>query len=188
MPAPTSPVVYIAGPSDFEALLSQSPNDKRRVRDVYNRILEATSELRYQAQMPVSDPYLASLTPRAFYDKIAERIRSADAVIWVCTPGDMSGAVESSIAAVAGKKQLILRAPAPNLPRMVSGQPGVAAISGVDDTPELKEVVKSFLADDVTSRAEHVGGPLPVGAALPVSRPSKEAGRVPEKPTDTTLP
>jgi hypothetical protein len=115
---------------------------------VYAWIEAVAAEFSFAIEMPIVDPYVDSLLASAFYRRIADRIRAADVVIWVCMPGDTSGAAESTIASISGKRQLILVAPQYRLPRMIEGQPGVEAIALADNEIRVKQIIRAFLAEN----------------------------------------
>jgi nucleoside 2-deoxyribosyltransferase len=114
---------YVAGPVfDREG----------RVPPVYEAIRERLAATGTEADFPLRDWELDRAEPREFVEAIRNRIERADTVITVLAPGDQSAPVESTMAAFLGKRQIIVSDGA-EVPRMLRGLEGVAAVASNDE-------------------------------------------------------
>lgn len=113
--------VYIAGP-----VPRSTTRQPVWVRECYRVIEDVVRAMpRYQARLPYADPLLEGMEARGFAAELTRRIASADSVIAVFLPDDQSVPVECALAAVAGKRVLLLHEAGTRIPRILAGMPGV---------------------------------------------------------------
>jgi hypothetical protein len=110
------------------------------------RELKNNADLELELLMPEADATLDKAEAKDFHRQIAGRISSADAVVTIHSSGDSSAAVESCLASVFEKKQLILTADEKSVPRLLRGQPGVAAVVECSEWADPKFAIEKFVS------------------------------------------
>jgi hypothetical protein len=137
--------IYVAGPVNRPTVAS----DQQWVQRCYTAAVKAAtgSNLDVEIMLPNVEPALEHATPSDFYRQISGRISSSQGVITVYNPGDGSAPVESSLASVFQKKQLILTSDEKRVPRLLRGQPGVAAVVECNEWHDPEFAIRKFLSD-----------------------------------------
>jgi hypothetical protein len=101
------------------------------VQQAYETAESTAKEHDASVQLPHSDRQLESSSARDFFHEIRKRIGRAQAFVGVFTEGDVSLAIEASIASVGGKRILIVAENGDEVPRLLQGLPGLVAVSDV---------------------------------------------------------
>ena len=106
---------YIGGPV-------QRPGTKlpKWIYECYTIISKTTN-----AMPPSVERQLETLEPSLFNREIHRRIYESEGVVAVFLPGDESTPVECAIAAMLGKRVLLIAAESESVPRVLSGMKGV---------------------------------------------------------------
>jgi hypothetical protein len=112
---------------------------------IYGWITSECNERNIEVRLPVREPALDALEPRDFVKDITERIRFADLVLRIFVAEDKSGPVESAIASLLKKKQLIVGANGAKVPRLERGLEGVVGVVPFDDEGMLRFSLGRFL-------------------------------------------
>jgi hypothetical protein len=81
-------------------------------------------------RLPQAEPELDAADATAFFEIIRDRIGQSDGVISVLPTGDASGPVESMMAAMLAKPQLIVSEDRRRLPRVLLGLPRTEIVDG----------------------------------------------------------
>jgi len=134
--------LYVAGPV-------LRPDSSGQIAELLNAIYGAVADTARQANMgmslPVQERFLEEAAPEQFFAEIYNRITAADAVITVFAPFDPSGPIESAIAALLKKPQLIIALRPNEVPRMMRGLPGVSAVVPAREIESVISSVSRFL-------------------------------------------
>ena len=105
-------------------------------------------DLNSEATLPYSELELEKAEPAAFFEVVQERVGRSDIVVTVFTGGDVSAGVEAGLAAMLGKKQLIVTDDPRRLPRLLRGLPGAKVLNETEGQ-RIFEEVRSFLRDNL---------------------------------------
>src|SRR5687768_4010169 len=148
--------VYVAGP-----VLGRSRNSESSAwsREVMQLLRAQADDIGVHLVMPEADPKLEAADPRTFYREIARRIEGATAVVSVIDDGDPATTVESTLAGVSGKPQMIVARSDSNVPRLLRGMP---AIQDVSVSPKSSKA--DFTEFLIRARDNEWGGSLPGSA------------------------
>jgi hypothetical protein len=76
-------------------------------------------------KLPHVEADLDEKQPNEFFHAIRQRMGNAGAVIAVFTPGDVSVAIETTVASVSGRKIILIAEDPESVPRLLRGLPGV---------------------------------------------------------------
>jgi len=118
------------------------------VQEIY-RLLEAGGSTRHAVQLPQAEPALEKMKPLDLVHAMRQRIAGASALITVFTPGDVSAAVETTMASVAGKKIVLIAEAPEEIPRLLRGLPGVVAAVPAEDFSNRFESTMARLGVEV---------------------------------------
>ena len=157
--------VYVSGP-----VMRSTPEWDLApwVQGAYERLQAALHARGAEAQMPRAEADLEAKAPRDFFHAIKKRVTAAQAFVGVVGEGDMSSAIEASMAAVAGKKLLLVVEDGGSLPRLLAGLPGVVGVMEASDLEQgLDERLSALLGPNVARRGAasraSAGGQRPEG-------------------------
>jgi hypothetical protein len=119
------------------------------VASAYEGIAMASREMGFEFDLalPQAEEKLEEAKPSLFCKVIQERLNKCALAVIVFTGGDVSAAVEAAMASMMQKRQLILADDLRQLPRLLSGLPGVRIVHGTDRMQILHEV-QSFFRDN----------------------------------------
>lgn len=125
-----------------------------KVLAAYDVIGAVAASTDTKARLPKGEPRLDRMQPPEFVDEIRKRIAASDAVIIVHAADDPSAAVESTIAALSGKRHLVVVEQPGLAPRLVQGLPGIVRVIPID-SPDLKAAIRQFIEStgEITSTA-----------------------------------
>ncbi len=138
-------IVHVAGPVIRDRLRGGG-----WVRDAYSAIAQAARDIGSDTTLPYSEPELERAEPAAFFEVVRGRVGRCDIVVTVFTGADVSAGVEAGMAAMLGKKQLIITDDPRRLPRLLKGLPGANVLHETDGQRIFDEV-RSFLKDNLES-------------------------------------
>ena len=96
--------VHVAGPVIRK---DRGPREKW-VGEAYRAIVQAARKLDSDTILPYSEPDLELASPATFFESVRDRVGRSDLVVTIFTGGDVSAAVEAGVAAMIGKKQMII--------------------------------------------------------------------------------
>jgi hypothetical protein len=134
--------LYVAGP----VLRSDSAGEIADfLSATYRLVSDAAKQANMGASLPFSERSLEAALPQRFFEEIYGRINNADAVITVFAPFDPSGPVESAIAGLLKKRQLILAMRPSEVPRIMRGLPGVSGVVPAREPAAVSSAVFRFL-------------------------------------------
>jgi hypothetical protein len=156
-------VVYIGGPVDRGF---PDPRLVKWVATVLDQIRTEAEELGIDVQLPERNADLDDASPAAFYREIVRRIGGAVAVISVLGDRDAASVVESTLAGVYGKPQLIVARQNDDVPRVLQGMSSHTEVAASD---EAESAIRSFLR---RARDNDWEGP-PRGRGAPLGGPPK---------------
>jgi len=137
------PELYVAGPVIRQSMeWDLSP----WVQETYTRLSEIANKNATALSLPNAEPQLERSEAKEFFRAIRKRLAHAKAVITIFAAGDVSAAIETSIASVSGKKILILAEDPAEIPRLLEGLPGVVEIlNPIDADGRLDDAVRRLL-------------------------------------------
>jgi hypothetical protein len=126
------PAVYVSGP-----VMRAAPEWDLApwVQEAYQALQGTLRAWGAEAQLPRAESGLERQPPREFFHAIKKRVTSAQAFVGVVGEGDMSTAVEAAMAAVAGKKLLLVVEDGAQVPRLLAGLPGMVGVIEASDLP-----------------------------------------------------
>jgi len=111
------------------------------VKEIYQKI-EGDTQLRRKVLLPRADRELEKEGDGAFFHAMRQRISTSKALITVFTPGDVSAAIETCMASLAGKNILVIAEDPDDVPRLLRGMPGVKeTMTPADFSEEFSEAM-----------------------------------------------
>ncbi|MDX2152583.1 MAG: hypothetical protein SFV54_17720 [Bryobacteraceae bacterium] len=123
--------IYVGGP-----VLGREGELPEWVRDAYGQLARAGLRL------PYAEPELERSRPQAFFQQILTRIRESGAAIVIFTGGDVSGAIEATMASSQNKPVLLMTENQRSVPRLLIGLPLLRVVEAND-----QEAVLTFLRE-----------------------------------------
>jgi hypothetical protein len=144
--------VYVSGP-----VIRRSPgwDFPPRSESIYKQVEDEIRRNRREPVMPRGDAELDKQSSSDFFHSIRTRINGTKLMISVFVPGDVSGAVETSIASILGKPILVIAEDSESVPRLLAGLPGVKIASA--SPSDLDLALKKFLSDKEQSTRDDRG-------------------------------
>jgi hypothetical protein len=130
--------IYVAGP------VIRRWHTEPEVSAIYETLTREAEDLNLQLQLPYSEQELERMAPREFVEEIRNRLDTVDSVVAVYHDRDPSAAGESAIAALAGKRILIVSKNPTSVPRILRGLPGVIDVVGTTDLGRLRNGLLSL--------------------------------------------
>lgn len=115
------------------------------VQGIYTNLQAGLRQHKVEARLPIAEPELEQKEPREFFHAMHKRVSSSVALVSVFTSGDVSAAIEASMASVAGKKILVIAEHPEEVPRLVKGLPGLIDVLDAASMPEGLEAALSRL-------------------------------------------
>ena len=111
----------------------------------YRWLAQTARSLDFELLLPVSDPYLEIALPESFAREIRQRIERADGIVSIFSRTDSSGPVESTMASMMGRRQIIFAANPDIVPRIMRGMPGVLGTFHITDESAFRHIMEEFL-------------------------------------------
>lgn len=118
---------------------------------IFEAVTEEAARLGSKVVLPVRDEYVDQLEPTRFTEHIVSEIEEADGVVTILAAGDQSVPVESAIAAMKGKRQIIVAEDGHKAPRILAGLPGVVDVVRFDDHEALAAGMSRLTMPDEAS-------------------------------------
>jgi hypothetical protein len=106
-------------------------------------LVERASPKGSKVLLPRAEPDLERKQPLEFFHVMRRRLGVASAVVAVFTPGDVSVAIETTMAAIEGKKIVVIAENPEEIPRLLRGLPGVVETMRPE---EFKETLSATMA------------------------------------------
>lgn len=132
--------LYVAGP-----VIHPTRRLDRLIGATFSAIGEQCHAQGFEASLPTHDPHVDALEPGGFAETIRARITEADGVVSVHWPGDQAVVVESVLASLLGKPQVILAPGISAVPRMLRALPGVEVVEISLDQDSVREAIKGLI-------------------------------------------
>lgn len=149
--------VYVSGP-----VMRSAPEWDLApwVQEAYETLQAALKARGAEAQLPRAETDLERKAPREFFHAIKKRVTGAQAFVGVVGEGDMSTAIEASMAAVAGKKLLLVVEDGAEVPRLLAGLPGMVGVIEFSDLASgLDDRLSMLLGTNARGRVAKASGP-----------------------------
>lgn len=134
--------IYVAGP------VIRRWQSHPEVHAIYATLEREAESLGIPLHLPYSESELESMSPKEFVTEITNRLSNFEAVIAVYHDRDPSTASESAIAALSGKRLLIVTDDTGLVPRLLRGLPGTMDVVSAGDLSALRRALTTLAEGD----------------------------------------